>query len=316
MKLAPIPQNETERMRAVRSLDISSPNVKERLDRIARITQSVFNVSCTFITLVSDKKVKILSGQDGVLQEEVPREISFCGHTIGNKVTRNIESRLLEVIDTQEDLRFYDNPLVSGMPLIRYYLGYVLQSLDKKNVGTLCMTDTRPRNLTSVEKQIFIELGTIAETEINENTLLVENEHKINKLVETIEQDKNIFDYVDRLCGISDAANELLEIIDKYMQRQGISIKEWRVLNEIIKTKQVTPSFVSAKTNISPPIVSKLLEALETKKLIERVYLNREDRRKVSLSCTDKGKNLWEYGKSYAETLQSSIERVSKSVFK
>lgn len=315
MKLAPIPQNENERMRAVRAFNINCPNIKERLDRIARITKSVFNVSCTFVTLVSDKKVKILSAQDSVL-EEVPREISFCGHTIGNKVTRNIESRLLEVIDTQEDLRFYDNPLVSGFPLIRYYLGYVLQSLDKKNVGTLCMTDTRPRNLTSTEKRIFMELGTIAETEINENTLLQENEHKINKLVETIEKDHNIFDYVDRLCGISDAANELLEIIDKYMQRQGINIKEWRVLNEIIKTKQATPSFVSAKTNISPPIVSKLLETLESKNLIERVYLNREDRRKVSLSCTNRGKNLWKYGITYAETLQNSIERVSKSVFK
>lgn len=315
MKVAPIPCNEIDRIRAVRSLRINSANVKEQLERITRITQSVFNVSCTYISLVSSKKVKILANQNSSLKS-VSRDISFCGHTIGNKVTSNLDSRILEVKNALNDIRFHDNPLVNSSPSVHYYIGYVLQSLDKQNVGTLCMIDSRPRNLTSIEKQIFSELGAIAETEINKNARLVNSESKAKAIISEIEEENTIYDYVNKLCGISDAANELLAIMDKHLRLQGINLKEWRVLNEIIRSKQVTPTFVSAKTNIRPPMVSRLLESLESKLLIERIYSSKEDRRKVSLSCTDKGRDLWKYGKSYAATLQGSIKRVSKTLLK
>ena len=113
MKFAPIPHNELERLQAVNSLGVYGCDVQERLDRISRITHSVFNVSCTFISLVAEERVQILSKQESTLID-VPRDISFCGHTIGSRVTRNIESRMLEVKDTLNDVRFCDNPYVKG----------------------------------------------------------------------------------------------------------------------------------------------------------------------------------------------------------
>lgn len=314
MKIAPIPHNESKRLHAVHSLGIDPHNSEERFDRITHIAHLVFNVRCTVLTLVTENRILSISKQ-GSASDDEPRDISFCGHTIGNNVTNAVESRIFEIKDALEDMRFHDNPYVEGISSIRYYIGFVLQSLDKKNVGTLCMIDTRPRHLTSVEKNIFIELGLIAESEINHNASAIKNELKIKKIVESIEGEDDVYGYVERLCAVSDAANELLEIMDKHLTTRGINLKEWRILNEIMQNENVTPSFVSVKTNISPSIISRLLESLESKKLIERLYLNRTDRRKVSLNCTTNGKSLWLYGKSYAVTLQDSIARVSKTIF-
>jgi GAF domain-containing protein len=51
------------------------------------------------------------------------------------------------VVDTLNDDRFADNPLVLGGPRIRFYAGYPLTLDDGSCVGTLCLLDTRPHIL-------------------------------------------------------------------------------------------------------------------------------------------------------------------------
>ena len=267
------------------------------------------------MTLVIKDRVLIISRQGSNLVNE-PRNISFCGHTICNEVTNKMESRIFEVKDTIADWRFKDNPYVTAIPSTRYYIGYVLQSLDRKNVGTLCMTDIRPRNLTSAEKKIFSKLGNIAESEINRNARYLDDKTKIKKLVELTNQDEEISDGVDMLFGISDLANELIQSLDMHLQKQKkITLKEWRVLNEIVCNNSITPTLVSLKTKIAPPMVSRLLSSLESKELIERIYVRGMDRRKVSINCTSPGKDIWLYGKTYAIELGNVFSRIPKKIY-
>jgi DNA-binding MarR family transcriptional regulator len=304
MVVAPIPSNESERLKAVHALNIDYNKPEERFDRIARITHLVFNVSCVFITLITKDRVLSISTQ-GCPSNNEPRDISFCGHTIADSKTSAIKARTFEVVDTLQDTRFYDNPYVIGPLSARYYIGFALQSVNKKNIGTLCMVDSRPRHLSAEEKLIFTELGLIAEAEINRDMPLLSSISNYTKIKELANKND---DSSQLIFDVFSQTNNLLKEMDHYLKRRNINVKEWQLLNEIAKNSKPTPSIVSANTNLKPSLVSKLLDSLENKKLVVRVYSEPSDRRRVGLINTDKGKELWLFGISYLNMLTTPYE--------
>ena len=302
MILAPIPQEEPQRIIAVRSLNLLDSEPAEQFDRITRIVQLIFNIPYAFLTLVDHDRVFNLSRQGTDLVQE-PRDISFCGHTICKIVTNNPDSRLLEVTDTTQDSRFHDNPQVIGADSCRFYIGFALQSLDKKNIGTLCMIDTRPRFLTSVEKQIFTTLALIAESELNKSESNLHGEPQASRSFISKSELSNIDDNVSYFVKFTETANNMIKDMDEYLKARGISYNEWRVLNEVCQSSCTTSSAVSLKTGISPASVSHLVRSLTAKNLIERKSAENLENKMLQLSSTENGKILWEYGLSRAANI-------------
>lgn len=68
--------------------------------------------------------------------------------------------------DAREDLRFHDNPLVTGAPNIRFYAGYPLTVPHGNKMGTLCLIDTKPRELDDEERALLRDLAEMAEQEL------------------------------------------------------------------------------------------------------------------------------------------------------
>lgn len=158
MKEPKQPPNEAERLHALRALKILDTSYEERFDRITRMAKQMFKVPITLVSLIDEDRQWFKSCQ-GLEVTETPRALSFCGHAIN-------QDDVFIVPDTLKDERFADNPLVTGDLKVRFYAGYPLKLRPGINLGTLCIVDSKPRELSAEDKQLLEDFGAMIEQEI------------------------------------------------------------------------------------------------------------------------------------------------------
>jgi diguanylate cyclase (GGDEF)-like protein len=158
MLVAPIPENEPARLATLRTLRILDTPAEERFDRLTRLARRVFDVPIALVSLIDENRQWFKSCA-GLGAQETARDISFCGHAI-------MSDEVLMIPDARADGRFHDNPLVTGDPGIRFYAGQPLTVPSGTRLGTLCLIDTRPRELDGDALGLLRDLAHIAEQEI------------------------------------------------------------------------------------------------------------------------------------------------------
>lgn len=134
-----IPQNEAERLAALRRYAILDTAPERAYDDIVKLASYVCQASIATITLVDEQR-QWFKARTGVTHTENPREQSFCAHTILQQETLIIE-------DATRDVRFADNPLVTAENGLRFYAGAPLMTADGFALGSLCVMDTHPHAL-------------------------------------------------------------------------------------------------------------------------------------------------------------------------
>jgi diguanylate cyclase (GGDEF)-like protein len=152
------PENESERLHALKTLQILDTTHEERFDRVTRMAKRIFGVSISLVSLI-DQDRQWFKSKQGFEATEMPRDISFCGHAIN-------QDGLFIVPNASKDKRFFDNPLVTSAPNIHFYAGYPLKIRGGLNIGTLCLLDEAPREMDEEEQLLFKDLGAIIEQEI------------------------------------------------------------------------------------------------------------------------------------------------------
>ena len=153
------PGDEQRRLRRLGELGLLDTEREERFDRLTRIAAAAFDVPIALISLI-DKERQWFKSCHGLATCQTSRDLAFCSHTVAQK------SDLL-VADTWLDDRFADNPLVLGEPRIRFYAGSPLILDDGTCLGSLCLIDTRPRQLSSTELAMLHDLRDLVLLEIS-----------------------------------------------------------------------------------------------------------------------------------------------------
>lgn len=168
MKKPDTPKNEKSRLYALRSLNVLDTPAEERFERLTRLAKRLFDVPIALVTLVDENR-QWFKSHVGLNMTETPRDISFCGHAIlGNDI--------FIIPDTIKDERFSDNQLVLNEPYIRFYAGCPLRYLDGSILGTLCIIDTRPRDLNAEDLNALKDLTELAEQELMAVQLATQDE--------------------------------------------------------------------------------------------------------------------------------------------
>jgi two-component sensor histidine kinase len=137
--------DETARLAALRSYGILDTPTEQDFEDVVRIAAHVCNTPISVINLIEDTR-QWFKAEIGLGVRETPLDVSICAHAI-------LQPGLFVVPDTTQDPRFACNPLVTGEPNLRFYAGALLETPEGLPLGTVCVLDYQPRELT--EDQAF-----------------------------------------------------------------------------------------------------------------------------------------------------------------
>ncbi len=158
MKPPQIPVDEQERLKELQALSILDTDPEERFDRVTRMAKRLFGVPIALVSLIDENR-QWFKSCFGLDVNETERRISFCGHAI-------LEKGALVINDATKDERFFDNPLVTEDPHIRFYAGQPLRTMSGQGLGTLCIIDRAPRDFSDEDLGMLADLAGMVEREI------------------------------------------------------------------------------------------------------------------------------------------------------
>jgi predicted PurR-regulated permease PerM len=145
---APLPDNDAERVDALKATGVLEGDNRETLDALAKRAAEVFNASIAVISTIN-KDREYFVGQSGKFPNAVTDEAGMLlpmdrEHAICNYVVADDET--LVVSDIQRDPRFADNETIKLWD-VRFYAGAPLRVADGLIIGALCILDSEPRVL-------------------------------------------------------------------------------------------------------------------------------------------------------------------------
>jgi PAS domain S-box-containing protein len=148
---APLPENEEARLEALHRYAILDTVPEQDFDDLSRLAALICGTPIAMVTFV-DANRQWFKSKIGFDVNETPREVAFCAHTI-------LQRDIFIIPDALADERFRTNPFVTGDAHVRFYAGAPLMTSDGQVLGTICVVDRVPRDLSAGQKEALKALS-------------------------------------------------------------------------------------------------------------------------------------------------------------
>ena len=234
MKIAPLPENEQERLLELKKYDILDTESDVVFDNMVQLASYICKTPIAAISLVDEDR-QWFKAIFGLNAKETSRDVAFCAHTILEEDSLIIENAL-------NDERFFDNPLVTGDPSIRFYAGVPLVTQRGMHLGTLCVIDTEFRQITQEQ---LSAIKTLAHSVMAHLELRLSHK-KIRKYVDQLQLSATIFETATENIVVTDANNCFITVNPAFTKTTGYTLEE--VIGKtpkMLKSGKQTPEFYS-----------------------------------------------------------------------
>lgn len=225
MKIAPLPSNEQERLAMLRKYDVLDTEPEAAFEAMVHLASYICQTPIAAISLIDENRqwFKAIAGLDA---KETSRSVAFCAHTI-------LQNETMIVSDATLDERFFDNPLVTSAPDIRFYAGVPLVASDGQHLGTLCVIDRVAREL----NQEQLDAINILAKNIMAHLDLRLSHKQTRQYVDDLQLATSIFDSASEAMIVTDANNFIVTVNPAFTTTTGYT------LNEVVGRK---PSLLSS----------------------------------------------------------------------
>lgn len=186
-------RDEAARVHALENYDILDTPREREFDDVAELASEICGTPIAVVNLIGRDR-QFFKAEVGLGVRETPFDSSFCAKAI-------LEEDFLLVPDATKDARFDCNPLVTGEPHLRFYAGALLKTEKGHAIGTVCVLDTVPKNLTELQQKTLrvlarqvmkqldlrIALRDKANAEATQRLLSLELAHRVKNILALVQ---------------------------------------------------------------------------------------------------------------------------------
>ncbi|MFN9812100.1 MAG: PAS domain S-box protein [Deltaproteobacteria bacterium] len=176
------------------------------LDGLVGLLTQRLGTAIGCVSLVHGERLRFVA-RHGLDLDEAPHGATPCGHVVA-------QAAPLFVSDLLDDDRFAALPFVTTAPRARFYAGCPLLDSGGRVLGTLCLMDPRPRDLSAGDRELLTALSRVAAQNLELRAAALTYEDEAKRGIEDARTAALHLDDLGQVRWLSREARRLLELPD------------------------------------------------------------------------------------------------------